>query len=96
MNTFEFKWKYGDFEIRSCKNPRTELPELELVKWRNDTTCFALAFFKFGKEGGDLHFVGNRPFQEIAEIDLTPIWKQLWLAAEMLDDWYNKEMNNIK
>ena len=93
-NSFEFHWKYKDFEIRSLYSYATGLPYVELIKWNNEAEppyCYTLAYYRWNSEGGELHFVGNRPFRELAEVDLTPIWKQLWLACEMLVDWYEKE-----
>lgn len=93
-NLFEFNWKYKDFEIRTIRRNSTDLPYVELIKWVHDVEshyCYTLAYYRWDREGGELHFVGNRPFKDIAELDLTPIWKQLWLACEMLTDWYEKE-----
>lgn len=95
---FSFNWKYNDFEIRSS-DPinKTGFPYIELVKWREENNrkhCFTLALYNWDDEGGALQFIGNRPFLEIAEIDIQPIWKQLWLACEMLKDYYEKERHN--
>lgn len=93
-NAFDFHWKYKDFEIRSTPYFSTGLPYVELVKWDTDGRrpyCYTLASYRWDEEGGELHFVGDRPFRDIADIDLTPIWKQLWLACDMLKDWYEKE-----
>jgi len=87
---FEFNWKYKDFEIRTSNILLSNLPYMELVKWKTDNAgksfCYTLAYYRWDKEGGELHFVCNRPFRDIAELDLTPIWKQLWLACDMLLD----------
>ena len=96
MTDFEFHWKYGDFEINVSHNLSTKLPYIDLVKWvypddNKKPYCYSLAYYEWNDEGGELHFVGNRPFEDIAEVDLTPIWKQLWLACKMLQDWYEKE-----
>lgn len=88
---FEFNWKYKDFEIRSQRRYNNN-PYIELVKWTNDNKdkphCFTLAYYSWNDEGGELIFIGNRPFEYIAEIDLSPIWKQLWYACGMLQDAY--------
>lgn len=95
MSNFDFHWKYNDFEIASTKNIRTSLPYIELIKWEypegKKPYCFTLAIYDWDDEGGELRFVGNRPFEYIADIDVTSIWKQLWLACKMLADWYEKE-----
>ena len=96
---FEFHWKYKEFEIRSANTfGKGGNPYIELVKWTQDSRgksyCFTLAFYKWDSEGGELIFVGDRPFTEIAEIDVAPIWKQLWLACGMLKDVFEKERND--
>ena len=96
MADFDFNWKYKDFEIRTThtygKNPK---PYLELVKWEEHDgkrTCFTLAYWYGDKDGDyELHFVCNRPLTYIAEVDLSPIWKQLFLAQEMFEDAESKE-----
>ena len=94
---FSFSWTYKDFEIRTThtygKNPK---PYLELVMWEDGfngkRSCFTLAYWSWDDEGCELHFVGDRPMDYIAEIDLSPIWKQLWLAQQMfMDAWRNAE-----
>ena len=99
MNEFKFSWQYKDFEIRTTTRLSSKTPYLELVKWeydkrRGQNYCYTLASYHWDDEGGELHFVGDRPFRDIAELDLTPIWKQLWLACDMLKDWYEKEQDN--
>ena len=96
---FEFNWQYKDFEIRTKRyydrdGKEMGFPYVELIKWymyKGRRTCFTLAYFHEDDEGFELHFVGDRPFEEIAEIDISPIWKQLWLAGEMLQDAWRKE-----
>lgn len=98
MDKFNFSWQYKEFEIRTQHHLLDEdnkKPYVELIKWSEDNKgkrfCFVLAYYKWDKEGGELIFVGNRPFTEIGSLDIAPIWKQLWLANEMLLDWYEKE-----
>ena len=98
MKNFKFNWEYGDFRIRSMDNGEENPPFIELLEYCENKNgkpyCFTLAYYECDKEGGQLSFVGNRPFEEIAEIDLAPIWKQLWLACKMLQDWWEKERFN--
>lgn len=95
---FDFNWKHKDFEIKTTHTfGSVNDPYIELIKWcnKNDKRyCFTLAYYRWNDDGGELIFVGNRPFEEIAEIDVQPIWKQLWLACKMLQDIYEKERNN--
>lgn len=89
---YEFNWKFGEFEIRTTHRILgNDEPYIELIKWDDDDKgrrfCFTLAYFHIDKDGyPELHFVGDRPFQEIADIDIGKIWKQLWYAQEMLQD----------
>lgn len=94
-NPFSFNWKYKEFEIRTT-NMNGIAPYVELIKYRSsdDKTspyCYTLAYYQWNEEGGELIFVGDRPFEDIAEIDIQPIWKQLWLACKMFKDWVEKE-----
>lgn len=93
---FEFNWKYKDFEIRSKIPMKGKNPYIELVKWEEGNsgrrTCFTLAYWHIDKDNyPELHFVGDRPFEYLAELDVTPIWKQLFLAQAMLEDVLEKE-----
>lgn len=85
---FEFDWKFQDFEIRTTKG--NGHPYVELVKWydyKGRRVCFTLAYWYRDKDGGYcLHFVGDRPLEYIAEIDVSVIWKQLFLAQKMYED----------
>lgn len=91
---YEFNWKYGDFEISTTRPFGGGEPYIELVKWETDTRgkpyCFTLAYWHRDDEGWELRFVGNRPLKYIAEIDVSPIWKQLYLAQEMLQDAFTR------
>lgn len=93
---FEFHWEYADFEIRTKKAYHRDVPYIELVKWETDSSgrrsCFTLAYwYSEGDDGWDLRFVGDRPWRYIAELDVSKIWKQLFLAQEMLEDALRKE-----
>ena len=95
---FEINWKYENYEIRTIQNPdKKTLPYIELVKWIYEENqkphCFVLASYHWDSEGGELRFIGNRPFEYIAELDIQVIWKQLWLACEMILDAWEKERN---
>ena len=84
----EFNWKKGDLEVRTTSSVNGE-PYCELVKWNTDENgrrwCFTLAYFHKDRDGYvELHFVGDRPFNEIAEIDINDVWKELWLSCLML------------
>ena len=98
MNAFEFSWKYKEFEIKSTKSVNANKPPyVELIMWdeyNGKPSCFTLAIYNWDSEGGEWHFVGERPFKYIADIDISTIWKQMWLASEMYNDWYKKEFEN--
>ena len=87
---FEFSWKFQDFEIRTTRSLKGGTPYLELIKWNDNDGrpyCYTLAYWHRGRDGDwELHFVCDRPLTDIAEEDLSPIWKQLFLAQQMLID----------
>lgn len=67
-----FNIKMDNLELRSCndsllsKEPHTTA---EIVAWKTNNIdgskyCYAVASWRRGKEGFDLHFVGDRPFAE--------------------------------
>lgn len=89
IKTFSINWKYKDFEIKSAKGGN-DLPYIELVKYNSSRSNYTLAYYRWDREGGELRFVGNRPFKDIAAEDLAPIWSQLWLICELLKDAYEK------
>ena len=99
MNNFDFNfsWTYKDFEIRTTHTyGKDRKPYLELVMWEDGfngkRSCFTLAYWEWSGDGCSLRFVTDRPMDYIAEIDLSPIWKQLWLAQQMfMDAWRNAE-----
>ena len=82
-------WTKGDIQCTTVESFADHEPYVELVKWNTDEDgrryCFTLAYFKKNRDGDvTLHFVGDRPFQEIAEIDINDVWKEMWLSAEFL------------
>lgn len=91
MMDFEFSWKYKDFEIRTTNSFSTGEPYIELVKHETSESgrdyVFTLAYFHRSKDCCyELHFVGDRPLRYIADIDVSEIWRQLWLAQELFED----------
>ena len=82
-------WTKGDLEVRTTTSVNGE-PYVEVVKWQVDESgrryCFVLAYFHKNIEGNvSLNFVGDRPFREIAEIDINEVWKELWLSCLFLE-----------
>lgn len=91
MADFEFTWKYKDFEIRTTHTyGKVQKPYLELIKWSESEGkryCWTLAYWYRDKgDDWELHFVCNRPLEEISDVDVSPIWRQLFLAQQMLED----------
>ncbi len=90
MTDFDFSWKYKDFEIRTTHTyGKIQEPYVELVKWEDYNgrrTCFTLAYWDVSEDGAELRFVCDRPFEYLAEIDVSVIWKQLFLAQQMFED----------
>lgn len=90
----ELNWKKGDFEVRTTQTIEGK-PYVELVKWNTDSEgrryCFTLAYFRRSSEGNvSLNFVADRPFREIAEIDINDIWKELFLTEILLEERYKE------
>ena len=92
MMDFSFNWKFKDFEIKTTGDDH---PYVELVKWYETQNgrrfCYTLAYWHRDNDGNyELHFVCDRPFEEIADLDIGEIWKQLWLAQQLLEDAEHK------
>ena len=84
----EINWKKGDFEVRTSDN-RDGKPYCELIKWNMDDTgrryCFTIAYFHINHDGyAELHFVNDRPFTELAELNYNEVMKELFLTQMML------------
>lgn len=43
-----------------------------------------MAYFRMDRDGARLIFVGDRPFEYIARLDISEIWHELWLTNLML------------
>lgn len=91
-NNFDFTWKYKNFEIRTTHSyGKVQEPYVELLYHYFDENgrafCFTLAYWHKTNDGVyELVFVGERPLEYIAEIDVSVIWKQLYLAQQMFED----------
>ena len=86
----EIGWKKGDFEIRTTQRD-DKRPYIELVKWDETDNgrryCYVIAYFHYDSDGyASLHFVGDRPFRDISEMDIQEIWKELFLTQMMIED----------
>lgn len=98
-NNFNFNWTYKDFAIRTnyrddANNIVNQNTPIELVKYNDSehNTCFTLAWFVLTKEGYELRFIGDRPFNYISTNDISEIWVQLLIAQKVLDLFYNLEI----
>ena len=95
----EFRWKYKNYVLRACPKrlarffPEEPNETIDFVLWQKDDKgkdyCFSLAYFRKDSEGYYLHFVGNRPFQYIAEEDVPYVWKALNAAQTVLDAFFD-------
>ena len=94
---FDFSWEFRNFEVRTChedyENKNSPLQKncpIELVKYFDDkhTSCYVVAYFRLDDEGYELHFVGNRPMQDISGDEMASIWTQLCAAQKMLDAYF--------
>jgi hypothetical protein len=69
----KFSIELNGMEVRSCGKHLLQDYEhdtAEIIKWEHPSDevaelfCYVLAYWVKGKEGYDLHFVGDRPFGE--------------------------------
>ena len=94
----EFRWKYKNYELRACPkqlvrfDPDEPNETIDFVLWKKNDNgkdyCFSLAYFIKGSGSYDLKFVGNRPFQYIAEEDVPFVWNALNAAQKILDAFF--------
>lgn len=86
---FKINWQKGDYEIRTTEALGGGKPYVELVKTEMSNsgrkTCFTLAYFHVDRDGAELHFVGDRPFEYLAKLDLSEIWYELWMTQLILN-----------
>lgn len=87
----KINWTKGDLEIRTTeKGIDKTYPYVELIKWFETSSgkrcCYVVAYFHRDSDGYyNLIFVGDRPFSDIAEIDIQEVWKELFLTQLMLN-----------
>ncbi|MDH3355794.1 MAG: hypothetical protein OEL79_11340, partial [Chromatiales bacterium] len=59
--------RVADVELRTCDIHLTSTGEhvtAEIVKWHDgEETCHTIACWRKGKDGFDLSFIGDRPFE---------------------------------
>ena len=83
---FKINWQKGDIAVRTTDGidgkPYVEVVKYEMYEGRR--SCFTLAYFHKNKDGVSLHFVGERPFEEIAKIDLSEVWYELWMTQAIM------------
>lgn len=88
-----FSFRIEDLELRSCGDnllvEGVEHTKAEIVKWAKDTGqkeyCWTVAYWDRHKEGYDLKFVGNRPFDTNQKIFMA-LAKQ---GQQLLEDAFN-------
>ena len=75
--------RIDNLEFRATPT-RSEI-EYELVQWQGDLpeTCIVVAFFDKGKEGYNIRFIGDRPFQY--DIDRSVFWSLLKFGQTYCD-----------
>lgn len=95
----EFNRKIGNIEVRACPPRLVAMYDgepndtIDVVMWNEDADGkrwrFSIAYFKRGKEGYSLQFVGARPFMYVAEERVPELWKALHEAQKVLDGWFD-------
>jgi len=90
-NSFDFSWKYKDYEVRTTHGLRCDAPYVELVHWETSTqgrrTCYTIAYWQKDDEGWDLRFVGDR-LLELSRLHIEQIWPQIVAAQIALEGWF--------
>lgn len=61
---------------------RLDKRDPEIVCW-NGASCYTLMWFKKGREGYNIEFVGNRPFDDGLS---DKLWELMRYAQDLLDD----------
>ena len=88
----KFSYRTGHLEVRSAGKFLMldgEHTTAEIIEWFNGDFegCYVLAYWKIGKEGFDLHFVGDRPFGKT--VDRLTFMKLAGLGQEELNLYFN-------
>ena len=89
----KFSFRIEDLELRSCGDhlliEGVKHTRAEIIKWAKDTEqkeyCWTVAYWNRHKEGYDLQFIGNRPFDTNQEIFMK-LAKQ---GQQLLEDVFN-------
>lgn len=88
MSKLKLNWKKGNYEVRTVEGFNGK-PYVELVKWKEDSNgrnfCYTVAYFSRDSEGYSLRFVGDRPFNDIANEDIQEVWYELWMSLAVLN-----------
>ncbi len=68
---------HNELEVRSLSTTDGDDKKFEIVKWiqSDKPHCYTLAIFRPTKEGYELGFVGNRPFDDKVSTDFWTIAK---------------------
>lgn len=89
----KFSMRIGDLELRTCDEHLVSFKEhttANIVKWYEyleKEYCMSVAFWKRGKEGYDLRFVGRRP---IVECDAKEFWELITVGQRRLDEYFDE------
>lgn len=88
----KFNFKLKNLELRTCdKNlvGDTEHTTAEIIQWEirgdEDKFCFVVAYWIKSREGYDLQFVGQRPF----DTDRDIFWKLAKVGQTFLNETFN-------
>jgi hypothetical protein len=79
----------GDLELRSCNAHlilNGEHTTADIVRWEGEAekrSCYSIAYWILGKEGYDLRFVGERPFDR--DIDPAAFMSFAKTGQDLLD-----------
>ena len=96
----EFNRKIGNIELRACPEHLARLRDdepnvtINIVMLEKDAKgkayCYSIAYWRRGKEGYYLHFVGARPFLYVDDSRVPELWEAMKEAQKVLDAWFDE------
>lgn len=95
-----FNRKIGNIEVHACPPRLVAMYDgepndtINVSMWNEDADGkrwrFSIAYFKRGKEGYSLYFVGARPFLYVDDSRVPELWEAMKEAQNVLDAWFDE------
>jgi len=91
VRTLDFDVRIGSLGLRSCTEQLLSNGAhvtAEIIEWSEPErkSCYVVAFWNMGKEGFDLHFVGDRPFHDTVSREV--FFQLAELGQKQLDSYF--------